>query len=250
MNLHDRARQAGQPGRWPRLHASCQMVLCLCLLPSVALAEADGPCLAAARRAAAATDVPYTVLLAIAQVETGRRIDGTVQPWPWAINASGTGHWFAAAQDALDFAQQTLTSGESSFDIGCFQLNYRWHGAQFTSLDQMIAPDANALYAARFLSRLHGELGDWSAAAGAYHSRNASRASHYRDRFDRYRAAAEGATADPNPVTGPSRLALATPAPAAPSTADPAPRTNGLPLLQAGSARRSAGSLFPLDAGG
>ncbi|MBI1417346.1 MAG: transglycosylase SLT domain-containing protein [Limimaricola sp.] len=208
------------------------------------LASADGPCLAAARRAAAATDVPYSVLVSIAQVETGRQIDGTVQPWPWAVNAGGTGHWFAAAQDALDFAQQTLAAGERSFDIGCFQLNYRWHGTQFTSLDQMMAPDANALYAARFLSRLHAELGDWSAAAGAYHSRDSSRASQYRDRFDHFRAAAEGASAGPNPAAGPPRLALA-----APSPASPVPRSDTFPLFRAGSARRSAGSLFPLDAG-
>jgi soluble lytic murein transglycosylase-like protein len=61
--------------------------------------------------------------------------------------------------------------GARSYDVGCFQINYRWHGQHFASLDQMFDPDANAAYAARFLSELYAEFGDWSRAAGAYHSR-------------------------------------------------------------------------------
>ena len=43
-------------------------------------------------------------------------------------------------------------------------------------------PYANALYAASYLRSLYESLGSWSAAVGAYHSRNADRAEGYRCR--------------------------------------------------------------------
>ena len=49
----------------------------------------------------------------------------------------------------------------------------------------MFDPDAGAAYAAQFLKSLYAERGDWSAAAGAYHSQTPERAGVYRARFDR-----------------------------------------------------------------
>ena len=50
------------------------------------------------------------------------------------------------------------------------QINYRWHGHAFPSLEAMFDPEWTATYAAQFLRTLYEERGDWSAAAGAYHS--------------------------------------------------------------------------------
>ena len=52
----------------------------------------------------------------------------------------------------------------------------------------MIDPWKNATYAARFLAELHQELGDWTRAAGAYHSRTDRYAKRYVRRFERIRA--------------------------------------------------------------
>ncbi len=49
----------------------------------------------------------------------------------------------------------------------------------------MFDPDTGADYAAQFLKSLYAERGNWSAAAGAYHSQTPARASVYRARFDR-----------------------------------------------------------------
>jgi hypothetical protein len=68
-------------------------------------------------------------------------------------------------------------------DLGCFQINYHWHGDAFAGLAQILDPDANARYAARFLSELHTELGDWTQAAGAFHSRTAEHADRYLARY-------------------------------------------------------------------
>ena len=62
----------------------------------------------------------------------------------------------------------------------------------FPSLEAMFDPDTGADYAAQFLQSLYGERGNWSAAAGAYHSQTPSRASVYRARFDRILAGLGG----------------------------------------------------------
>ena len=106
-------------------------------------------------------------------------------PWPWAINREGQGHWFATREQALAFAMASVAAGRTSFDVGCFQINYRWHGHNFPSVEAMFDQDVNAAYAARFLRALYAERGDWSAAAGAYHSQTPALAGVYRARFER-----------------------------------------------------------------
>ena len=135
--------------------------------------------------------VPQDVLHAISLTETGRPDQGRLRPWPWAINREGKGYWFATREAALAFARESLAAGRKSFDVGCFQINYLWHGRNFPSLEAMFDPDVGATYAARFLKSLY--RGDWSAAAGAYHSQTPARAGVYRARFDRIRAGLDGA---------------------------------------------------------
>jgi hypothetical protein len=137
--------------------------------------------------------VPVSALHAIALTETGRQMGGRTRPWPWAINREGEGHWFATRDEALAFARSSVAAGRTSFDVGCFQVNYRWHGHAFASLEAMFDQETNGTYAAQFLRTLHDELGDWSAAAGAYHSRTPEFANRYRARFDRIHAGLGGA---------------------------------------------------------
>ncbi|QYZ69807.1 transglycosylase SLT domain-containing protein [Neotabrizicola shimadae] len=144
-----------------------------------ASADTSALCDRAAIQASQATGVPERLLLALTRAETGRNNDGTVQPWPWAVNQSGEGYWFETESDAITHVQVILDEGVTNVDIGCFQLNYRWHGASFPSLQAMFDPARNALYAARFLLRLHAETGDWRLAAGAFHSRDADHATPY-----------------------------------------------------------------------
>ncbi|GAA6158957.1 transglycosylase SLT domain-containing protein [Ruegeria sp. HU-ET01832] len=142
-------------------------------------------CDRAAQRAATSEGVPLEVLHAITRVETGRAIDGRLSPWPWAINVEGKGFWFKSEFEAKSYVFNIFKAGKRSFDIGCFQINYRWHGKAFRSIDAMFDPDENATYAARFLKDHYAELGSWTAAAGAYHSRTPHLAQTYSDRFQR-----------------------------------------------------------------
>ncbi len=149
-------------------------------------------CDRAAQRAALAEGVPLDVLKAIARVETGRTLDGVLEPWPWTVNREGQGYWFASEVEAKSYVFEIFKSGVRSFDVGCFQINYRWHGKAFRSIDAMFDPDENATYAARFLAQLYAELGSWPAAAGAYHSRTQHLAASYSDRFQTVLAQLDG----------------------------------------------------------
>lgn len=141
--------------------------------------------------------VPAQVLHAISLTETGRNQNGRMRPWPWAINREGKSHWFSNRADALAFAKQSLLDGRRSFDVGCVQINFRWHGHAFPSIDDMFDPEWTATYAAQFLRNLYEERGNWSEAAGAYHSLTPELAQIYRKRFDTLLAGL-----DPNALDG------------------------------------------------
>ena len=148
--------------------------------------------------------VPVEVLHAVALNETGRKAEGRLRPWPWAINRDGKGYWFDSYEEALAFAKQSLAEGRPSFDVGCVQINYRWHGHAFPSLEDMFDPEWTATYAAQFLRTLYEERGSWSEAAGAYHSLTPEKAMTYRARFDRLLAELE-----PGALTGAEALVAA-----------------------------------------
>lgn len=128
-------------------------------------------CHAAIRAAEAATGIPDAFLRAIGRVESGRADgDGGRAPWPWTINAAGTGHFYASRAEAIAAARAFQASGIASLDIGCLQVNLAYHPAAFGSLEQAFDPAANATYAARLLLDLKRETGSWPRAAAAYHS--------------------------------------------------------------------------------
>ncbi len=193
----------------------------------------------AAELVARESGVPLDVLRAISLTETGRRKSGEFRPWPWTVNMEGLGKWFDDMGSAQAYVDRHFARGARSFDVGCFQINYKWHGQAFSSIEEMFDPIANARYAARFLSELHNELGDWSKAAGAYHSRTPKYAIKYKKRFDRIRANL--------PETVPITLASIDIAPDIPTP--PQVRTNTYPLLQSGPVLGAA-SLVPLGTAG
>ena len=117
--------------------------------------------------------LPPQLLRAIARVESGRAQAGVgLRAWPWTANVAGQGHYFDTRDAALRYLDDVRAGGQDSFDVGCMQLNYRWHGDQFASLAQMLDPVSNTDYAARFLRDLYQETGDWETATRYYHSRS------------------------------------------------------------------------------
>jgi len=209
---------------------------------SAATSDLSLICERAAEQAAQQMGIPVSVLKAISLTETGRSRGGEMRPWPWTVNMEGAGHWFETEDEARSFVYGHFKRGARSFDVGCFQINYKWHGENFASIDQMFEPLANALYAARFLRSLHAETGDWTAAAGAYHSRTPEFADKYAARFDRFRAGLRHE--DLGGVSEIPDIVLAAAEPFQPLV----PRVNRFPLLQAGNGA-GLGSLVPIGNG-
>ena len=126
--------------------------------------------------------LPPRLLGSVGIVESGR-LDaktGRVASWPWTINVAGTGHFFDTKADAIAAVAKAQAGGIQSIDVGCMQVNLLHHPTAFASLDDAFDPALNAIYAAGFLSRLHGQLGTWPAAAAAYHSQTPGVADDYR----------------------------------------------------------------------
>ncbi len=192
----------------------CAIAVAVALLltghPDRAAATEADLCRAAAVEAAARRGVPERFMLAITLVETRRKSDGAVGPWPWTVNVAGKGYWFDSRAEALAHARATLAAGQVSFDVGCFQLNYRWHGSAFDDIAEMFDPALSADYAAQFLLDLYRESGDWLRAAGHYHSRTPRHSARYRRLVAAaldHPALAEGigAVAPAGPLTAPVR---------------------------------------------
>lgn len=160
------------------------------LYAPTALASADDTmCDRAAAAAAHGSDVPVDILRALTRTETGRARGGRLTPWPWTVNMEGAGHWFPTRAEALAFVNKHQKRGARSFDVGCFQINYRWHGEAFANIAAMFDPLQNAQYAASFLTELRGNRRNWRQAVGRYHSKTPKFANKYTSRFDRIHAA-------------------------------------------------------------
>lgn len=181
-------------------------------------------CREAAAAASVRSGVPYAVLVAISTIESGHND----QPWPWTVNFGGDGQWFEDPREAADSVARALRDGQTNLDLGCFQLNYRWHAAAFASVEEMLDPVRNAIYAAEYLAKQYARTGDWALAAAAYHSATPEYAAAYQRRFE----------------TAYVRLS------GEPMLAEPAlpVRKNSFPLLLAGGSGRN-GSLFAATAG-
>lgn len=203
---------------------------------SYAQALANLACDNAAQYAALKTGVPLSVLRTITRAETGRSAAGRLVPWPWTVNTEGKGYWFESKKAGTAYAQAEVLRGARSFDVGCFQVNYRWHGDGFVSIENMFDPIENALYAARFLRELHTELGDWYKAAGAYPSRLPKFANEYRIRLVQIHA-----DLDADPILLQSR-------PVGALISKHSTSENNFPFLQVSGLGMRNGSLVPVPA--
>ena len=86
------------------------------------------------------------------------------------IDAGGQSRLKDSKAEAVQQVQALQSKGIRNIDIGCFQINLQQHPNAFADLDQAFDPTANAQYAARFLSSLHGRFENWRDAVAAYHS--------------------------------------------------------------------------------
>ena len=166
--------------------AAAVIVLAVVLLagwPGHALAGAGEACREQAALAEQAAGIPPGLLLAIGKRESGRADvqSGGVLPWPWSVNREGEDHVFESPAEAIAYVAAAQGAGSRSIDVGCFQINLKYHPSAFASLEEAFDPAANAAYAARFLAELHARAGSWATAVAWYHSATPWEGEPYRD---------------------------------------------------------------------
>lgn len=117
-------------------------------------------------RAAALHNVPLGMLYAVGLTESGQNGKLT----PYAINVDGRARYNLNKVEALAAIEKAQSEGARYIDIGCMQINHRYHGRKFDSLEEMFDPEKNVAYAARFLSELKQREGTWTMAIARYHA--------------------------------------------------------------------------------
>lgn len=117
-------------------------------------------------RAAATHNVPLGMLYAIGLSESGR--GGQLQPY--ALNVDGRAAYDLTKPEALRAFHQAQLGGAKFIDIGCMQINHRYHSERFQTLEDMFDPAKNVGYAAQFLSELKEREGTWTKAIARYHA--------------------------------------------------------------------------------
>jgi hypothetical protein len=117
--------------------------------------------------------LPNGILLAIALVESGQ--GGAPQSLALSL-----GQRSVVANSVEDAARRLrAVSEEASAYVGCMQLSYRHHRRAFPSVERMVDPKSNVLYAGRLLRRFHGETGSWRSALARYNGASAEQAQSY-----------------------------------------------------------------------
>ena len=156
------------------------MIRALLLSLLLAAPAAAQDCARLAAQAGAEAGLPDGLLPAISLVEAGRGDgQGGIAPWPWTLNEGGKGMYFDTREEALAYLEEAIARGVTNIDVGCMQLNWKWHSAGFPSPAEMIDPERNTRYAARFMVELQSRLGSWETAAAAYHSTDPERGRNY-----------------------------------------------------------------------
>lgn len=174
-----------------RLLAAClTLILGLSLaMPTTASAGSDAKastlnwsiCERATVSAEMAQQLPRAMLFSVSMVESGRfnKTTRKTRPWPWTINAEGQSYYFNSKSEAIAATRQLLEQGMRSIDVGCMQINLRYHPDAFKNLEAAFDPAINVAYSAEFLKRLYARTNSWPDAIAAYHSQSKTRSQPY-----------------------------------------------------------------------
>lgn len=151
-------------------------------LPNAAQAfeKEANTCVSAIEHQERTKGIPKGLLQAISLAESGRWFKdieqaqgapkGEIIAWPWTVMTGGRGHFLPNRTDAVAYVKSLRADGVQNIDVGCMQINLKYHPDAFPSIDKAFDVQANAAYAADFLKTRHAVSQSWIQAAGDYHS--------------------------------------------------------------------------------
>ena len=117
--------------------------------------------------------IPPSLLQAISLTESGKG----GRPNPYAMNIGGKGYSASNVNEMIRIANSNW--GVQNVDVGCMQISLKHHADKFQDWRTLLNPKYNVEYAAYYLTQLKRELGTWTRAVGAYHSRTQWRGANY-----------------------------------------------------------------------
>tara|TARA_Y200000002_G_C22507139_1_gene589712 strand:- start:57 stop:713 length:657 start_codon:yes stop_codon:yes gene_type:complete len=123
-------------------------------------------------------NIPNKLLKAISLTESGRTIEKEFIAWPWSLNVSGQSYYFNNKLNALSFLQKKIKN-QKNIDIGCMQINFKYHNKNFKNLESMLDPKKNIDWAAQYIKELYRKYKSWNIAISRYHSSNPKRMKKY-----------------------------------------------------------------------
>jgi hypothetical protein len=100
-----------------RIYPAIYMCIALMLFSGAAVAQSLDMrlCDQSINTVSKSTFVPKSILLKIARLETGRRVQDQMVSWPWTLNNSGAGYFFCI---------QIRRIGKAAKVNGCWQEKY------------------------------------------------------------------------------------------------------------------------------
>ena len=116
------------------------------------------------------TDIPKGLLLGIGKAEAIRKINNKYIIWPWTINHAGKSLFFDYKEQMKNYVFKNLKRKDFNIDVGCMQINIKWHKNNFKKISDMFEVTPNISYAASFLKQLKNKHGSWDKAIKHYHS--------------------------------------------------------------------------------
>lgn len=131
--------------------------------------------------------VPVDVLYALAMTESNTKMrNGNWSPWPYTINLDGIGYRYSSYENLVKQSRALIKSGRRSFDVGYFQVNWKWHNHRTRSIEYLAHPYENGRVASEIMLEQYRKWGNWSKAAGRYHNPNNNRglADKYQRKFE------------------------------------------------------------------
>ena len=125
-------------------------------------------------------DIPKGLLKAIGLTESGRYINKSkFVIWPWTINTNKKSLFFDTKKQMHKFLMHEIKNGNLDLDVGCMQINLKWHGKHFKKISDAVDPKINISYATSFLYKLKSDFKTWNEAIKRYHSSKPSKNIRY-----------------------------------------------------------------------
>ena len=159
-------------------------LVCLLIYFKPAYSDSLTNCLNFTEKYGKQFNIPDKLLTSISLVESGIKKNNNFVSWPWTLNVAGKSMFFDNRDDALSFLKKNYKN--KNIDVGCMQISLKYHINEFDSLENVLDPDTNVKYAAKFLRKLFLKHKRWNEAISRYHSSVPKRKTQYLNRVKNY----------------------------------------------------------------